>query len=305
MDLLDILTPLYLLIGFGYLLYRYQFPSLEFWPGIERMIYYVLFPTLIFVALVKAPVDMSLLGLVLIIVLIPSLISGAIQALGLLSPSVSGPTFTSMFQGAFRNNTAVSLVIAAWMLPENGLALMAVVLLIMIPMSNITSVTLLVRYGHSQHLNPVSGIKSLMKNPLVLACIFGLIFNVLGLTLPRSLTETAEFLGRSALPFSLLSVGAGLQFKSLLRKKLPILLSSITRLVVTPLLCWLLCYLLNVEADLAKVAIIFCAIPTAVSSYILAKQLGGDSEAMAQIITFQTLLAMITIPVFLYVAQSF
>lgn len=305
MDHLNILTPLYLLITLGFLLYKYDFPGKEFWPGIERMTYYVLFPTLIFVALVKAPVNLSLLGIILIVILIPSLISGALQWLGFFSTNLSGATFSSMFQGAVRNNTAISLVIAAWLIPENGLAIMSVVMLIMIPAVNFLSIFILVKYGKKKQVAPTNLWIGIIRNPLIIACLLGITFNLLNIKLPQPIIGTAEFLGRSALPFSLLAVGAGLKFNSVLQNKLALSLSSITRLILTPLLCWMLCLALKVEPDIAKVAIIFCAMPTAVSSYILAKQMGGDADGMAQIITFQTTLAAFTLPIFLIIVQQY
>lgn len=305
MDHLNILTPLYLLITLGFLLYKYDFPGKEFWPGIERMTYYVLFPTLIFVALVKAPVNLSLLGIILIVILIPSLISGALQWLGFFSTNLSGATFSSMFQGAVRNNTAISLVIAAWLIPENGLAIMSVVMLIMIPAVNFLSIFILVKYGKKKQVAPTNLWIGIIRNPLIVACLLGITFNLLNIKLPQPIVDTAEFLGRSALPFSLLAVGAGLKFNSVLQNKLALSLSSITRLILTPLLCWMLCLALKVEPDIAKVAIIFCAMPTAVSSYILAKQMGGDADGMAQIITFQTTLAAFTLPIFLIIVQQY
>lgn len=305
MDHLNILTPLYLLITLGFLLYKYDFPGKEFWPGIERMTYYVLFPTLIFVALVKAPVNLSLLGIILIVILIPSLISGALQWLGFFSTNLSGATFSSMFQGAVRNNTAISLVVAAWLIPENGLAIMSVVMLIMIPAVNFLSIFILVKYGKKKQVAPTNLWIGIIRNPLIIACLLGITFNLLNIKLPQPIIGTAEFLGRSALPFSLLAVGAGLKFNSVLQNKLALSLSSITRLILTPLLCWMLCLALKVEPDIAKVAIIFCAMPTAVSSYILAKQMGGDADGMAQIITFQTTLAAFTLPIFLIIVQQY
>ncbi len=305
MDHLDILTPLYLLIILGFFLKKYKFPSIEFWPAIERMTYYVLFPTLIFAALLKAQVDMQLLGNIVIIILLPTILFGLVQWLGFLSPNLTGPTLTSMFQGAVRNNTAVSLVIAAWLVPDQGLAIMAVVMLIMIPAVNLMSIFVLLKYGEDGDNQRVSFGRGIFSNPLIIACILGLVFNLLGVELPKSLLGTADFLGRSALPFALLAVGAGLKFDSLFNSKLAIALSSISRLILIPLVCWLLCLWLKIDADVAKIAIIFCAMPTAVSSYILARQMGGNAEGMAQIITFQTTAAAITLPIFLIVAQQY
>ncbi len=305
MSLIDILIPLYILISLGYILRKYQFPNTEFWPGIERMTYYILFPTLIFVALVKAEIDSSLLFKVAIVTLIPALVSSSIQWFGLLSPNISRATFSSMFQGALRNNTAISLVIADWMVPDRGLVIMAVIILIMVPMNNLASIYVLMRFGESNKEISISLWKSILSNPLIISCILGLFFNASGIGLPRSLLETADFLGRSALPFALLAVGAGLKFGTIFNNKLAISFSSLAKIIVTPLLSWSLCLFLGVESEIAKVAIIFSAMPTAVSSYILARQMGGDAESMAQIITFQTIAAAFTLPVFLLIAQSY
>ncbi len=297
-----------MLITLGFLLKKYQFPSTDFWPDIEKMTYYILFPTLIFVALMKASIDLSLIGKVAAITLIPSVISGLLQWVGLLSPDLSRATFSSMFQGSIRNNTIISLVIASWLVPDRGLAIMAVIILIMIPVNNFTSILILLRYGNTTphpHKVPSKWWWGILSNPLIIACVLGLSFNILNIRLPRPLIETADFLGRSALPFALLAVGAGLKFGSIFQKKLAISLSSFSKLILTPLLSWSLCLLLGIETDIAKVAIIFSAMPTAVSSYILARQLGGDAEGMAQIITFQTMMSAITIPLFLLVAQQY
>lgn len=305
MNLLDILTPLYLLITLGFFLKKYDFPNQDFWPGIERMTYYVLFPTLIFVALMRATIDLTLIRNVAIVTLVPAMISGLSQWLGFLSPNLSRATFSSMFQGSVRNNTAISLVIAAWLVPDRGLAIMAVIILIMIPVNNLTSILILLRYGDAGENVPSNWWLGVLKNPLIIACALGLAFNISGINLPRSLIETADFLGKSALPFALLAVGAGLKFGTIFKNKLAISLTSFSKLILTPLLSWGLCILIGVNSDLAKIVIVFSAMPTAVSSYVLARQMGGDAEGMAQIITFQTIMAAFTLPVFLLIAQQF
>lgn len=305
MNLLDILTPLYVLIVLGYILKKYQFPNLEFWPGIEKLTYYILFPTLIFVALLKADINLNLFKNILIVITIPALLSGLLQWIGFLSPTLNKTTFSSMFQGAVRNNTMISLVIVAWLIPSNGVAIIALVLLIMIPFNNLSSIYVLLRYGNSDNKDIPKWWIGVVKNPFIIACVFGLLVNALEIKLPRSLTNTAEFLGRSALPFALLMVGAGLKFGSVFEKKLAISLSSFAKLIFTPLLSWGLCVFLEIDPNLTKVAIIFSAMPTAVSSYILAKQMGGDADGMAQIVTVQTILAAFTIPIFLLIAQQY
>ncbi len=305
LNVTDILIPLYLLITLGYFLKKYHFPSKEFWPGIERMIYFILFPVLVFVAILKAPMEVSLFVNLIMLALIPVIIAGLLQFIALLSPRVSGAAVTSMYQGAIRTNTPIALVIVAWLVPDTGLSLMAVLILIMVPFNNLSSILVLLRYGDKKEGDIAPLWQGIVKNPLIIASAFGLLLNLIGLRLPESLLNTADFLGRSALPFALLAVGAGLSFGSIFDNKLAILLSSAGKLVIAPVLTYGLCRWLNIEADLAKVVIITSAMPTAISSYILAKQLGGDAEGMAQIITFQIVAAAFTLPIVLLVVQQY
>ena len=306
MNTIDILIPLYILITLGFFLKKYDFPSQEFWPGLEKITYFILFPSLVFVAILKAQIDASLFFYIFIAVLIPSLLSGLLQFLGFISlSSIRSTTFTSMFQGAVRNNTPISLVIVAWLIPDTGLATIAVVILIMLPFNNVSATLVLLRYGDNRSGNTQAWWQGILKNPLIIASVLGLFFNIINVSLPVSILNTFDFLGRSALPFALLMVGAGLKFGSLFDNKVAIILSSFGKLVFTPAISWWLCIFLEVEPDLAKVIIIFSATPTAVSSYILAKQMGGDADGMAQIITFQTIATAFTLPIVLLVAQQF
>lgn len=185
MNVIDILIPLYLLISLGFILQRYHFPNDDFWPGLESLIYYVLFPSLLFVALVKAPINTTLLWEILLVITLPTMLLSTVQWLGFLSPSLSAATFTSMFQGSVRNNTTMGLVIAPWIAPENGLAIMAVVILIMVPFNNLVSVSVLNRYGKRDNKSKGSWWKGIVYNPLILACTLGVVFNLLEIALPR------------------------------------------------------------------------------------------------------------------------
>lgn len=305
MNLSEILIPLYLLISLGYLLNRLNFPSTDFWLGLEQMIYYILFPSLLFISLSKAQIDGQLLLDIVLIIALPTLLMTLTQWPVYRLSNTSPATFTSMFQGVLRQNTLIGLVIAPWIVPDNGLTIMAILILIMVPLNNLASVFVLNHYLKSEHIHKKKWWKGIISNPLILACTIGLLFNLLAVPVPTTLIDTAEFLGKSALPLALLAVGAGLKFNSVFSNKLAIVSTSIAKLIALPGLVWGICYSLDIDTDTAKIAIIFAALPTATSAYILAKQLGGDAEAMAQILTFQTLAAAVTMPVFLLIAQNY
>ena len=304
MLILNILTPLYLLIGLGIFLRASGVMAREFWPQVEKLAYFVLFPALIFTSLARAQTDLAIIWILFPTVLLPTLACGALQWLGLLSSNIAAPTFSSMFQGAVRNNTSVGLVIAALVAPDSGLVLMVLVMTFMIIFNNITSVAVLARYGDrsaSGNSAVASWWRSIIFNPLIISSALGLTANLLQLPLPASLLEALEFLGQAGLPLVLLTIGAGLRFTALRSKLLPLLLPSFAKMIMLPALTYAVCRWLQVDAATSGILLLYAGLPTAMSSYILAGQMGGDRETMAQIISLQIAIAALTLPVLLVV----
>ena len=298
--IVDVLTPLYLLIALGFWLRLRRFPSGDFWAGVEQLTYFVLFPALIFHSLAQAQIDLSFIGLIVPTIVVPALLVGALQWLAFFDKRLRPPTFTSMFQGAVRNNTSMALVLAALVLPAEGLALMVLTATIMILFNNISCVAVLMRYGEGAQAQSFTQLwLPLVTNPLIVASALGLAVNFSGLLPPQALLGAFGFLGQSGLPLLLLAVGAGLRFRALGSKLVALLLPSAAKLLIFPLLTYSACHLLQVDPDTSRILLLYAAIPTAMSSYLLAGQLGGDSETMAQIISLQIIIAAFTLPLVL------
>ena len=295
MALIQALLPVFSLILMGLLAVRLRFPGADFWPGAERLIYYLLFPSLLFTNLAQA----SLAGLPLsqmgIALGLPVL--GVSLLLLLLKPllGISGADFGSLFQGAIRQNTYVGLAGAAALAGSAGLTLAAVAIAVLIPLLNLLSVAVLSAYGSSGR-SWGRAVLEIVRNPLIMACGAGIAVNLLGLSIPRLVIEPLEMLGRASLPLGLLSVGAALRLGISGRELLSIAVSSGAKLLLMPFLVLLLSRHLQLEAAVTLVVVLFAALPTSVSSYILARQLGGNEHLMASIITAQTLLAMLSMP---------
>lgn len=214
-----------------------------------------------------------------------------------------GPVFTSVFQGAIRPNTYVGLSAAAALLGPEWMTLSAVALLTLVPLVNVLCVLVLSRHGkHGGGLGKVG--LELIKNPLILACAAGLTLIVLDLRLPVLVNDLLSILGKAALPLGLLAVGAGLRFGELGEQKVPVGLASLAHLVALPLAAYGCSQLFGVEGLARDTALIFTAIPVSVSAFILARQMGGDHRVMAVIITAQTILSAITMPIILAILGS-
>ncbi len=307
-SILDTLLPLYLLISLGYIFRHRGFPGHDFWNGVEKLVYFVLFPALIFSNLARADIDPRLISQILIGVAIPTFLVGVTQWPGLLHSRISRPTFSSMYQGAVRNNTTIGLVIAGIIMPGHGVAVMALIMTIMVIINNVSCVTVLTHYGDASQRDAATQNKSMLRNiagnPLIIASVLGLAFNFLPLSLPDSLHSAIYFLGQTGLPLALLAVGAGLNLTTFLGKTFALSLSTLAKLVLMPWLIYLFSGYLQLTPEDTAIMVLYGGLPTAMSSYVLSSQLGGDKETMAQIITVQTLLAALTLPVVLLAIQK-
>lgn len=294
--MISALMPVFSLILLGLLLGRFRFPGAEFWPGAERLIYYVLFPLLLFTNLARAPLQGVPVGDM--VVILAGAVMGVSVLLLLVRPllGISGPAFSSVFQGAIRQNTYVGLAGAAALAGSRGVTLAAVAIAVLIPLLNLLSVGVLSMFGASGRRGWGGAFLEIIRNPLILACAAGIGANYFGLHLPALVMDPLEMLGRASLPLGLLSVGAALRFGMNQRELRAVLISSCFKLLLMPFLVLLACRELGVTGDAALISLLFAAVPTSVSSYILARQLGGDEHLMAAVITVQTLFAMASMP---------
>lgn len=292
------LWPLFALILAGQAMRRAQFPSDTFWPGAERINYFVLFPALLFNSLATAPLDNPALPRLAVAVLLGL---GLAWLALLLARRLFGWTaarFGAISQGVLRFNTYLGLAMIGSLFGAEGLGLAALMLALMVPTVNIMSVWALTA---ERGLSLRTLLLPIIKNPLILACLAGVLINLSGLGLPGGSDRLLGLLAAASLPLGLLCVGAALQPKEL-RGEVPSLgWNSVLRLLAMPLLAWGVARGLNLPALETTLLIVFFALPTAPTSYVLTRQLGGDSQLMAGIITLQTLLAAASLPLLLVV----
>lgn len=303
---LGALAPVALVIALGWGLRRARFPGDAFWAPAERLTYYVLFPALLVNNLAGAP--LAALPVAPMALAMASAILAGAAAMIVLKPrlGVDGPGFTSLFQGAIRLNSYAGIAAAAALYGQAGVTLAAVVLATFIPLVNLLCVGVLGRYAGATPAGWREAGRSIARNPLILACLGGAALNALGIGVPLGLGTVLDILGRAALAFGLLSVGAGLSFAGVRRAGVRhagrgIAATCAVKLIGVPLVAALACALLGLEGVSAGVVILFAALPTASSSYILARLMGGDAPLMAQVVAATTVGAAITMPVALAV----
>lgn len=288
-DLL-LLLPDFALIACGYLICRHTPLDRPVWDAVERLVYYLLFPALLFNAIVRNPLnpgqDLQFGGAGLLVVAVGAALA---LALGRL-PGVDARLHASGAQTAFRFNSYVGLALAERLAGAQGLAWQALLVALCVPLCNIAAVWPLARHGGHGFL------RELARNPLILATGAGLLANLAGLKLPELASITLSRVGGAALPLGLMAVGAGLRFGAL--REGPGLAATFMaiRHVLLPALAIGLALGLQLPAGQAAVLVAFAALPTASSAYVLATRMGGHGGYVAGLVTVSTLIGMLGLP---------
>lgn len=288
------LLPDFALILLGYALRRWMALGDHFWTGVEKLVYFVLFPALLFNALTKAPLTFSavpLIGTSLAAMVAAMLLALVARPLLTISPI----SFASQFQCAFRFNSYIGLAVAAKLHGTAGIAAMGLVVGSMVPFANLAAVGMLARHGET------SIWRELAKNPLFLATLVSLGWNLAGWPVPAPFGQFLGRLAEAAIALGLLAVGAALKLRGAIGREGRMAAGYFlaVKLLVMPLIAWLVARRIGLAGVHFDVALIFAALPTASSAYILAQQMGGDGVRVAWLISASTLLGMVTLPLWL------
>jgi malonate transporter len=295
------LVPVLALISIGYSLKRINFISSEVWAGIEKLTYYLMFPALLIQNIGRQNIHgtpwQEMFFVVFAVLAVATL---SLLILYKLQPQMSAKTFTSVFQGGVRFNTYIAFSISAAFYGKEGLALASISAGFMIVLVNLLCVGVFVIFGSHSASSGKAFVKQILLNPLIIGCIIGWSLSLSGIGLPGVSADILEILGRAALPIGLMAVGAALKPRLISGHSKAILSASTMQFLVKPALVISLCSLFALPTLVTGILLIAFISPTASSAYILSRQLGGDVDAMASIITLQTLLAFLVMPLWAF-----
>jgi malonate transporter and related proteins len=293
-----LLLPDFLLIVVGWLVCRHTPLNRPVWDAAEKLVYYLLFPVLLFNSILKSPlqpgqtVALALAG-------IGTVGCGIVLAYALrLFPRVDARLHASGAQTAFRFNSFIALALAQRLGGPQGVAWVALLIALCVPLCNVAAVWPLARHGGHSYWRELS------RNPLILSTLAGLAGNLAGLQFPESVDTTLQRIGLAALPVGLMAVGAGLQLGGM--KESPLLAAALLgiRHLVLPAVAIGLSLALALPAEQRQIVVAFGALPTASSAYVLAARMGGSGAYVAGLVTMSTLLGMVSVPLWLAVLAA-
>ena len=289
MNTVLLLLPDFSLILLGILIRRWMTFGENFWAGLEKLVYFILFPALLINSLVKAKLDL-LSAFPLLATAFVAIVAGML--LGLLPrmfSKVPALTFASMYQCAFRYNSYIGLAVVSMLFGQSGVATLGIIIGTAVPLVNVVAIGMLARHGQ------LGLWREVLRNPLIWATIIGLTLNLVGHVPPAPVLAFLGRLAEASIALGLLAVGAALQMGGAAGVKGLAAWLIVVKLLLLPLVAVFVGPLLGLSGLYYQVAVLFAALPTASSAYILAVRMGGDGKSVAWLISASTLASMLTL----------
>jgi malonate transporter len=290
----QLLFPDFSLILCGYFLCRYTGLNRAVWQQTELLVYYLLFPVLLFHSIVKSPLDIQATS--------SFLLAGISIGLGAIALSLSLPywpglrnkmdsrDYAASAQVGFRFNSFIALALSERLAGGEGLLLISVLIGFCVPMFNVAAVWPMARHSDTGF------VRELIRNPLILATTGGLVFNLAGFTVPVWIEPSLSRIGAASLALGLMSAGAGLQLGALRQGKLIATGVLTIKHCLLPCMAWGMAHYFKLNAMQTTVLLIFSALPTASTCYVLASRMGYNGSYVAALVTLSTLLGMLSLP---------
>ncbi|MBY4597021.1 AEC family transporter [bacterium BD-1] len=286
----QLLIPDFSLILIGYLLCRYTPLNRPVWQSAEALVYFFLFPVLLFQSITRTPLDIgaasSLMAAGALLTLSGIVLAAALPRLPLLRRHIEPRAHAASAQVSFRFNSFIGLALAERLAGPQGLQLIAVLIGVCVPLCNIAAVWPMARHAGRGMLG------ELLRNPLIIATISALTFNLLGFEVPEWLSPSINRIGAASIALGLMVAGAGLKISSLGKAKALTASLLTIRHLLMPLSAWLLAHAFGLGKAETLILLGFSALPTASSCYVLAARMGYDGNYVAGLVTLSTVLGV-------------
>lgn len=294
MNFAQLLFPDFSLILCGHLLCRYTALNRSVWQQVDRLVYYFLFPLLLFHSIVKSPIDLgaasSLIAAGLCLAGSAIALSYSLPHWPLLGRHMAKRDHAASAQIGFRFNSFIALALADRIAGPQGLLMVSMLIGVCVPIFNIGAVWPMARHGNT-HFG-----RELLRNPLIIATVSGLVANLLGFRLPFWLEPTVQRIGAAALALGLMAAGAGMQLGSLRQGKVLGISVLLCKHLALPLMAWAWSRAWHLDPAQTTVLLAFSALPTASTCYVLASRMGYNGPYVAALVTLSTLAGLLSLP---------
>jgi len=293
MAVVETITPIFLIIAFGYIIQGKGFLRGHFIQEMNRFVFLFPLPVLIFTGIVKSnPGDVDLAHILSVI--LPTVIILCISLMTGLMIGLKQGRLGSFVQTTFHGNvTYIGLAVLFYMLGEEGLKRGSILIGFLILVNNSLAIAVLSWTQH-QHKNILKAFLPIIKTPVIVATFCGIAILYLKIPVPNVLLKSMGILANIALPMALIIIGASITIGTIRKSFALSGTATFFKLIVLPACSLLLSELFGIPLKEMLPGIILLATPAATTSYIMAREIGGDTDIASGAITLSTLASPLT-----------
>lgn len=308
MHLLGLILPIFAIVVAGWLARTTGYLPRELAPLLTRFSYYVAMPALVFLTIgdetLRSLIDWRFLaafggGSLLCFAVVMAIARGR-RGTSLGTSAMTGAAV------ALTNTAFVALPILKALYGKPGV-LAAAIATIFIGVLMVPVLVVLLEISRSASARTVRIgplIRPIATNPLIVSTLLGLAWSLTGLGMPQSLDTFLSVLGEALTPCALFAIGLELTLGNL-RDRLPLYaLLTLSKLLLVPLVVYLLCLWIGLDRDTMVAAVVCAAVPTGKTAYILAVEYDVEKTMVGAVISMSTLFSIVTMVAWLYVVQG-
>jgi predicted permease len=305
MNIATTIIPIFAIIALGWFVRTKGFIQPEFLGPANRLVYYLAIPAMIFHEISKGSLSTQFDAAVILIALFSVLTVFAVAwCVGLIWRIRSGELGT-FIQASFHGNLGyIGLAVAYYSLGNDGFVRASIIAGFIMILQNFLAVVAL-QFNSDEVSTSNSKRNAVLKilgNPVILSALAGILFSATGLKLPLVISRILDILSGLALPMALILIGASLSFKLMRLRLSRIFSSSFLKLILLPGLGFFLYRMFDIKLQDYLPGLILLASPTATLTYVMAKEMNGDSDFAVAALSFCTLLSAVTFSIWLHIA---
>ncbi|MDO9528402.1 MAG: AEC family transporter [Syntrophales bacterium] len=305
MNIVITIIPIFAVIILGWFARWKGFIPPAFLEPANRLVYYIALPAMIFLSISRASLKTEFNIVVLLITLFSVLVVFAVVWGVGSAIHIKRRQLGTLVQCSFHANLGyIGLAVAYYFLGTEGFARAGIIAGFVIILQNFLAVVILQLYSDNipQRGSILTMAWKILSNPVILAAIAGILFSMTGAPMPLVIERSLDILGNLAFPLALLIIGASLSFELMRLRILLVLIIDIMKLILLPALGFALYYLAGLTPQDYLPGLILLASPTAIITYVMAKEMSGDTDLAVATISTSTLLSAVTFSVWLNIA---
>ncbi len=296
-------SPIFILMLLGYFLKKIKITDKKGFDTINKLVFKVFLPTLLFYNIYKTDI-VSILDVKLICFTLTGIfIVFAVGYVAVMFLTKDNNKRGVMLQGFFRSNFALlGIPLVGYIYGENSGGLSSLMLSIVVPFFNVLAVITLERFCIGKNeVNFLEVSKGVIKNPLIIGCLIGLIFVITGIELPPIIEKSVKDVSSVATPLAIIVLGAEFEHSTIKESTKEILITVSAKLLFVPLIMLTAAVLFGIRGEALACVLITFGAPVAVSSFSMVQQMGGDKHLAAHVVIMSSAFCLITLFGWIYV----